>query len=87
MQLMDRGESRRGQTQQPRMTSGEKQQNHKVSPVPISETDADGHAKRDNKMIDLNIQPYRMHGQASNNQVRLFPLSIFPLQLNLQKKF
>ncbi|XP_015889652.1 B-box zinc finger protein 18 isoform X2 [Ziziphus jujuba] len=67
-QLMDRGESRRGQTQQPRMTSGEKQQNHKVSPVPISETDADGHAKRDNKMIDLNIQPYRMHGQASNNQ-------------------
>jgi hypothetical protein len=67
-QPMDRGEARRGQIPPPRMSSGEKQQNHRVSPTPVSETNADGHGKRDNKMIDLNIKPHRMHGQASNNQ-------------------
>ncbi|KAF3440774.1 hypothetical protein FNV43_RR19060 [Rhamnella rubrinervis] len=73
-QPMDRGEARREQIQHPKMSSGENQQNHRVSPVPVSDTNADGHGKRDNKMIDLNIKPHRMHGQASHNQVRVFPL-------------
>lgn len=80
---MDRGEARRGQIPPPKMSSGENQQNHRVSPVPVSDTNADGHGKRDNKMIDLNIKPHRMHGQASNNQVRVFPLFMC-LQLNLK---
>lgn len=80
---MDRGEARRGQIQPPKMSSGENQQNHRVSPAPISDNNTDGHGKRDNKMIDLNIKPHRMHGQASNNQVRFFSWFMF-LQLNLE---
>lgn len=49
----------------------ENQQIHRVSPVPASDANADGHAKKDTKMIDLNINPQRMHEHGSNNQVRL----------------
>ncbi|XP_041016595.1 B-box zinc finger protein 19-like isoform X1 [Juglans microcarpa x Juglans regia] len=61
------GENRRGQNQPPKLTMGENQQNQRASSVPNSDANADGHSKMD-KMIDLNIQPHRMHEQASNNQ-------------------
>jgi hypothetical protein len=48
----------------------ENQQSHRVSPVPVSDAKADGNAKMD-KMIDLNLNPQRMHEHGSNNQVRL----------------
>ena len=55
------------------------QQNHRVSPVRIPEANADGHAKRDTNMIDLNIKPHKLHEQSSNNQVRVAanPLCFF----------
>ncbi|XP_062144003.1 B-box zinc finger protein 18-like isoform X2 [Alnus glutinosa] len=68
---VDPGETRRGQTMPPKLTMGENQQNHRASPVPISDADADRHSKMD-KMIDLNMKPHRMHEQASNNQVFRF---------------
>lgn len=58
----------------PKLTVGESQQNHRASPVPNSDADADRHSKMD-KMIDLNMKPHRMHEQASNNQVRLIIFS------------
>nr|GMD53366.1 B-box zinc finger protein 18-like isoform X1 [Ipomoea batatas] len=65
-----------GQTEEPpRPTSdpadnkrGYNQQNHAAAAVPVSDNTKDGHAKRENKMIDLNMKPTRIHGQTSNNQ-------------------
>lgn len=68
MKPVDPGETKRGQNLPPELTMGENQQNHRASPGPISDADADGHPRMD-KMIDLNMQPHRMHEQASNNQV------------------
>ena len=42
---------------------------HRLSPV--REANDDGHAETDTKMIDLNMKPQRVHGQAANNQVQL----------------
>ncbi|KAA8531954.1 hypothetical protein F0562_006904 [Nyssa sinensis] len=67
-QPIDPGENRRGQSQPPKLPNGENQQNHRISPVPISDAEGDGDAKMDNEMIDLNMKPNRSHGQASNNQ-------------------
>ncbi|KAL5557592.1 hypothetical protein UlMin_039828 [Ulmus minor] len=68
-QPVERGEARRGQNQPlPKMSAGENQQNHRASPVSIADANADGHSKRDTKMIDLNIKPHKLHGQSSNNQ-------------------
>lgn len=67
----------------------ENQQNHSVSPVPASDANADGHAKnkKDTKMIDLNINPQRMHEHGSNNQVRLIDFSFwFKTDLNLVRE-
>ncbi|KAL4379344.1 hypothetical protein GQ457_02G013880 [Hibiscus cannabinus] len=62
---VDPSENGQGQTQPAIPTIGENQQNHKVSP-------AQGMGAKDlktnTKMIDLNMKPHRMHGQASNNQ-------------------
>ena len=69
-QRVDPRETRRGQNQPAKPTVGENQQNHKVSPVQGADANADGHLKIDSKMIDLNMKPHRIHGQASNNQVR-----------------
>lgn len=46
---------------------GQNQQNH-VTP---SEAKSDGHARMENKMIDLNMKPtaVRVHEQAPNDQV------------------
>ncbi|KAG8474581.1 hypothetical protein CXB51_031327 [Gossypium anomalum] len=63
-------ETRRGQNHPPKTPVGEKQQNHKVSPVHGADAAAAavGHLETDSKMIDLNMKPHRIHGQASNNQ-------------------
>nr|GMD51466.1 probable pectinesterase 53 [Ipomoea batatas] len=66
-----------GQTEEPpRPTSdpadnkrGYNQQNHAAAAVPVSDNTKDAHAKRENKMIDLNMKPTRIHGQTSNNQI------------------
>ncbi|XWS42145.1 hypothetical protein CRYUN_Cryun17cG0143200 [Craigia yunnanensis] len=69
-QPVDPSETRRGQNQPAKPTVGENQQNHQVSPLQGADANADGHLKMDCKMIDLNMKPHRIHGQASNNQVR-----------------
>ncbi|TYJ04007.1 hypothetical protein E1A91_A12G064600v1 [Gossypium mustelinum] len=63
-------ETRRGQNHPPKTPVREKQQNHKVSPVHGADAAAAavGHLETDTKMIDLNMKPHRIHGQASNNQ-------------------
>lgn len=68
---MDPGDSKKEQSPLPKLKMGEKQQNHRMPPVPTSGADADGHAKTENKMIDLNMKPNRIHEQTSNNQVRV----------------
>ncbi|KAL6224519.1 hypothetical protein ACLB2K_003374 [Fragaria x ananassa] len=71
---IDQGETRRVQHQQPRMTIGDNYQNHRASPVHLADANDDGHVKMDNKLIDLNMKPNRMHGQASNKEVSMFSL-------------
>ncbi|XP_034684594.1 B-box zinc finger protein 19-like isoform X1 [Vitis riparia] len=71
---MEPGENRRGQNQSSKPTVVENQQNRRVSPVPTMDANADGHAKMDTKLIDLNMKPHRIHGQASNNQEACFLL-------------
>ncbi|KAJ8771144.1 hypothetical protein K2173_023469 [Erythroxylum novogranatense] len=56
-------EAMKGQNDSPKLTIGENQQNHRVSPVPMSDENSDGLAKMDNKMIDLNMKPHRIHEQ------------------------
>lgn len=67
-QTRDPSETRRGQNHLPKLTIGENQQNHRVSSVPVVEADADGHVRVDPKMIDLNMNPQRIHEQVPNNQ-------------------
>ena len=76
MQPTEPGENRRGQNQSPKPTVVENQQNHRVSPVPTIDANADGHTKMDTKLIDLNMKPHRIHGQPSNNQVRMLLFSV-----------
>ncbi|XP_039062961.1 B-box zinc finger protein 19-like isoform X2 [Hibiscus syriacus] len=63
---VDPSENWRGQTQPAKPTVGENQQNHKVSPAQVMGAK---NLKHDTKMIDLNMKPHRMHGQASNNRI------------------
>ncbi|XP_048444870.1 probable serine protease EDA2 isoform X4 [Pyrus x bretschneideri] len=68
-QPTDPGETRRiQQPHPPRMTIGENLQNRRVSPIRASDANADAHVKMDKKLIDLNMKPHRMHGQASNKE-------------------
>ncbi|XP_059623531.1 B-box zinc finger protein 18-like isoform X2 [Cornus florida] len=67
-QHRDPGENRKGKNMPLTLTNGENQPNHTISPVRMSDVKADGHAKMDTKMIDLNMKPYRTYEQASNNQ-------------------
>lgn len=67
LQSLDQNKITRDQTQPFRITARENQQNHRGSPVPMLDGNADGDGKVDNKLIDLNARPNR--GQASNNQV------------------
>ncbi|GAY52857.1 hypothetical protein CUMW_145190 [Citrus unshiu] len=66
LQSLDQNKITRDQTQPFRITARENQQNHRGSPVPMLDGNADGDGKVDNKLIDLNARPNR--GQASNNQ-------------------
>ena len=80
---MEPGETRRGQNPLPKLKMGEKQQNHRMPLVSTSEPDADGHAKMETKLIDLNMKPNRIHEQASNNQVGVHQKSILSGQLEI----
>lgn len=51
---------------------GEKLQNHMMPLVPMPEPEGDGQSKMETEMFDLNMNPNRIHEQASNNhQVRV----------------
>ncbi|KAG8478192.1 hypothetical protein CXB51_027976 [Gossypium anomalum] len=67
-QPLDPSETMRGQNHAVKRTVGENQQNDKASPVLRMDANADGHLEKGTKMIDLNMKPHRIHGQASNNQ-------------------
>ncbi|KAK8587113.1 hypothetical protein V6N13_086118 [Hibiscus sabdariffa] len=67
-QPLDPSETRRGQNQAAKLTLGENQQNDKASLVQGIDAGSDGHLEMDTRMIDLNMKPHRIHGQASNNQ-------------------
>ncbi|XP_031271683.1 B-box zinc finger protein 19 isoform X2 [Pistacia vera] len=66
LQTFDPSKVRRDQTQPPKITARVNQQNHRASPAPMLDGDADGDGKVENKLIDLNARPQR--GQTSNNQ-------------------
>ncbi|KAL0282583.1 UNVERIFIED_CONTAM: B-box zinc finger protein 19 [Sesamum angustifolium] len=68
MQLLDTAENKRQNSQTRKPMVGDDQLNHMVSPVPKLDTDADIPTKMDSGMIDLNIKPHQLHGQASNKQ-------------------
>lgn len=61
-------ENKRENSHSGRLIDEDDQQNHTFSPT----VDLDGNADRDAKigagMIDLNMQPHRLHGHAENNQ-------------------
>lgn len=48
-------------------------QHHRLSAIGMMENNnnTDNVGRMENKMIDLNSKPQRMHGQTSNNQVLL----------------
>jgi hypothetical protein len=71
VQPMGLGENKREYRQSQMPMGVDDQQNHIVPFVPKSDVFTDEHAKIDTEMIDLNMKPYRLHGQASNNQVWL----------------
>ncbi|CAK9162034.1 unnamed protein product [Ilex paraguariensis] len=62
----DPGAARREPNQPFKLTTRENQPNHRVSSVPVLDTDTDGDGNMDNKLIDLNARPQRIPGQASN---------------------
>ncbi|XP_055803157.1 B-box zinc finger protein 19-like isoform X1 [Solanum dulcamara] len=63
----DPGENKREYSHSPKPMVEDNQQNHRVSPVLVSDGTADGRGKKE-KMIDLNVKPSRFHGQASNQE-------------------
>ncbi|KAL3525311.1 hypothetical protein ACH5RR_013683 [Cinchona calisaya] len=67
-QPLDQGENKKEYGQSYKPMVGDNQLNHKVPCIPISDCSADGHTKMETQMIDLNMKPHRLHGQASNNQ-------------------
>ncbi|CAN4078780.1 unnamed protein product [Withania somnifera] len=64
---LDPGENRREYSHSPKTMAEDNQQNHRVSPVLVSDGSADRHGKND-KMFDLNVKPSRFHGHASNQE-------------------
>ncbi|KAJ6927310.1 zinc finger family protein [Populus alba x Populus x berolinensis] len=67
-QPLDDIETRRDQNQPPKLTARENLQNHRASPVPMVENNTDSDGKMDNKLIDLNARPQRVHGKNPANQ-------------------
>ncbi|GMN55778.1 hypothetical protein TIFTF001_024895 [Ficus carica] len=64
LQPVDPNDVRREQIQPPKLN----QQNQRTSLVLLLENDMDGDVEMDNKLIDLNTRPSRIHGQPSTNQ-------------------
>ncbi|CAA2964978.1 B-box zinc finger 19-like isoform X1 [Olea europaea subsp. europaea] len=64
----DLGEAKRDSIQQSNFKGKENQQNHMVSSISILDNNNSRDGKMENKLIDLNARPQRMHGQAPNNQ-------------------
>lgn len=81
-QPLDQNEVRRDQNQPPKLTMRDNKQNHRASPIPMMENNTDGDGKIDNKLIDLNARPQRIHGQNSSNQVLTLLLTILNLSLH-----
>ncbi|KDP27641.1 hypothetical protein JCGZ_19646 [Jatropha curcas] len=67
-QQLDQNDTRRDQNQPPILTLRENKQNHGASSITMMENNIDGDGKIDNKLIDLNARPQRVHGQNSTNQ-------------------
>ncbi|CAI9110897.1 OLC1v1010994C3 [Oldenlandia corymbosa var. corymbosa] len=65
----DEVKNKRENSQSHKPVTGDNKQNHKVPSIPLSDGSSDGQAKMENEMIDLNMQPSRLDGQASNFQV------------------
>ncbi|XP_057966116.1 B-box zinc finger protein 18-like isoform X3 [Malania oleifera] len=78
LQSISPGQMRREQCQPHKHMLRESMPNHGVTPVPVLDANADGETKMDNKMIDLNARPQRVHGQTSNNQMFSDKSSIAP---------
>ncbi|KAH7574970.1 hypothetical protein JRO89_XS02G0027800 [Xanthoceras sorbifolium] len=66
LQTFDPNKVRRDQTQPLKISARENQQNHRVSPVRMMDTNADGDGRLNSKSIDLNARP--QHGQGSMNR-------------------
>lgn len=74
-QLIDSAENKREYTNSTKQIVQDEKQNLEASAVPNLYSIADGPAKMDTGMIDLNMKPHRLHDQASNNQVGLLFLA------------
>ncbi|XP_022885681.1 B-box zinc finger protein 18-like isoform X3 [Olea europaea var. sylvestris] len=68
-QLIDSAENKREYTNSTKQIVQDEKQNLEASAVPNLYSIADGPAKMDTGMIDLNMKPHRLHDQASNNQI------------------
>ncbi|KAG2703263.1 hypothetical protein I3760_06G130600 [Carya illinoinensis] len=69
LQPLDPNETRKEQSQPPRLMARENQQNHRVPPIPVLDNNIGSDSKMENQMIDLNSRPQRVHEQASTNQI------------------
>ncbi|KAF2322812.1 hypothetical protein GH714_031044 [Hevea brasiliensis] len=67
-QALDQNEVRRDQKLACKLRLTDNKQNHRASPISMMENNTDGDGKIDNKLIDLNARPQRIHGPNSTNQ-------------------
>ncbi|KAH1120295.1 hypothetical protein J1N35_003455 [Gossypium stocksii] len=75
LQQVDLNDGRKDQKWQPNFAGRENQQNHRLSLVPALDGNGDGDGKVGNKLIDLNTNPQRLHGQASTIQEQAMDVS------------
>ncbi|MBA0733326.1 hypothetical protein Gogos_017356 [Gossypium gossypioides] len=75
LQPVDLNDVRKDQKWQPNFAGRENQQNHRLSLVPALDGNGDGDGKVGNKLIDLNTNPQRLHGQASTIQEQAMDVS------------
>ncbi|KAJ1386315.1 B-box-type zinc finger [Sesbania bispinosa] len=62
LRQLDQNESRKDKSQSLMLKTRDRQQNDRVSPVPMLENDVEGHGKMDKKLIDLNTRPQWLNG-------------------------
>lgn len=67
-QPKDPNSKKRGNMQPLELAITENKENHRLPPVAEADGNAAGHSKMDIKMIDLNMKPNRIHGEASKHQ-------------------